>query len=201
MRAGLQLNPLNPVKVESWEVKLLHERVAEVAKAFDPKTRLNLMAGIDTYVDIGPDWGVQPLQQSWIFASGATSAIDAATTAALAHEKRRVPREERAKNWEGSRWRFNSESFWGAHEGGMHRYHGTWAFDRQVEDPTAAGIWESRQLAHAREIGLSGDPSQARYLVSGEPNQDYLRAIGHLTGGEQDARRGMRDMLPNEGGR
>jgi len=181
------------------EVKLLHERVAEVAAAFAPKTRLNLVAGIDTYVDIGPDWGVQPLQQSWVMASAGMSAIDAAVTAVVLHEKKRVPRDERRERWEGSRWRFNSEAFWGREEGGMHRFHGTWAFDAQVAEPSAGGAWSARQLEHAAEIGLAADPDQAEYLVGGDPDGDYVDAIHHLTGGERGELGGLSDRLPGGG--
>lgn len=164
------------------EVKFLNERIAEVAFVFKSKVRLNLVAAIDTYVDVGPDWGQQPLKQSSITASTDMLAIDAATAALVAFEKGRVPREERKKNWRSHSNINRNERFWGAIEGDFHDFHAARKLDDLIDEPKAGGAWETEQVRHARSIGVGS--GKIEYVTGGSVDAGVLGAIRGLTGGE-----------------
>ena len=185
------------------QVRHLPERIAEVAAAFAGKTRLNLVAAIDTYCDVGPDWGTQPLAQSSIMASGDMLAIDAASAALVAWEKRRVPAAERKENWRRSPHLNENERFWGSIEGGFHDFHGARVLDALIEEPRAGGIWQVEQDRHAREIGLGSD--KLALSTSGTLDPAFLEGLTALTGGTAQpaqpgaSQRGLIDELRDAG--
>jgi uncharacterized protein (DUF362 family) len=163
------------------EIKHLNERIAEVAFAFKDKVRLNLVPSIDTYVDVGPDWGAQPLAQSSIMASKDMLAADVAMAALVAHEKRRVPKDERRKNWRRSLSINENERFWGAIEGNFHDFHGARSIDALIDRPTAGGAWNLEQDRRARALGIGS--GTVEYATNGV-DPAYLGAITNLTGGQ-----------------
>lgn len=163
------------------EVAALNECVAEVALAFRPKTRLNLVAAVDTYCDIGPDWGVQPLDRSAMFASKDMLAVDAAVAALLIAEKRRVPRDERKRNWRTSWKAQENERFMGMIEGEVHRMHRSRELDRLIDTPRHEGAWDIEQIRHARKIGVGA--GKLDLVVSGAEGPT-LGVIRDLTGGQ-----------------
>lgn len=184
------------------EVRDLPERIAEVAGVFKEKTRLNLVASIDTYCDIGPDWGTQPLAQSSIMASADMLAIDAANAALLAWEKHRVPEAQRRENWAKSGRLADNERFWGAIEGEFHDFHGARELDAQVTRPTAGGVWKDEQVAHGKAIGLGSD--KVTLATSGPVDAGMLAAIQQLSNAGSapaEPRRGLVDELRQAGGR
>jgi len=160
----------------------LSDSIAEVANTFTGKTRLNLVAAIGSYADVGPDWGKQPLQQSMIIASKDMVAADAVAAAVVSREKHRVPFYERALNWAENpfQWRNRHSpedtAFWagiqgsplGAFEGVawgalqplVHALHGSDApfglggFDALVRDQQPGEVYQLPQIVRARELGM-----------------------------------------------
>ncbi len=175
------IDPLHPSH-GFWN---LNASIAEVASAFTGKTRLNLVAAIGTYADVGPDWGKQPLEQSMIVASKDMVAADAVAAALVSREKNRVPFYDRAKNWMENpfQWRNRHSpedtAFWagiqgsplGAFEGALmglaqplvHALHGSdgtlglGGFDALVRQQQPGEVYQLPQIAHARELGLGAE--------------------------------------------
>lgn len=167
-------------KLKFKQLKDLPERIAEVANAFKGKTRLNLVASIDTYCDIGPDWGTQPLSSSSIMASTDMVAIDAASAAQIAWEKRRVPEGERKKNWQGGALDIHGETFYGLVQGWSHDLHGARHLDRLIDDPKDGGIWKVEQVRHGQSIGLG--QSKVELATAGQVDEGFLAGLKQLTG-------------------
>jgi uncharacterized protein (DUF362 family) len=177
------IDPLHPSH-GFWN---LNASIAEVANTFKEKTRLNVVAAIGSYADVGPDWGKQPLEQSMIIASTDMVAADAVTAALVAREKHRVPFSERALNWmdDPHPWRNRHSpqdtAFWagiqgsplGAFEGlfmglaqrPIHRLSGTdggfglalGGFDGLVRRQGPGEVYDLPQIARARAIGLGAE--------------------------------------------
>lgn len=183
------------------QVRDLPERIAEVAAAFRHKTRLNLVASIDTYCDVGPDWGTQPLAQSSIMASADMLAIDAAHAALVAWEKHRVPEAERRARWKSSINLNENERFWGTIEGGFHDFHGARELDHLTGKPAPGGIWTVEQERHGKAVGLGSD--RVQLATSGEVGPAFLEGLTSLTGASSQAAspsRGLVDELRSTSG-
>ena len=189
------------MKLKFKQLKDLPERIAEVAGAFKGKTRLNLVASIDTYCDVGPDWGTQPLQSSSIMASADMLAIDAASAALVAWEKHRVPEAERRQRWQGHALDINGETFYGLLQGWSHDLHGARELDKLIEQPKDGGIWKVEQVRHGEQIGLG--KKEVELATSGEVDPGFLAGLEKLTGASSrpaTPRAGLVDELKNAGG-
>jgi uncharacterized protein (DUF362 family) len=88
------------------EVRHQAERIAEVAAFFQKYVKksgryyANLVVALDTYSDVGPDWGNQPIPggKGVIAASDDAFAVDATTTAMLVDWIRETPQSQREGN-------------------------------------------------------------------------------------------------------
>ncbi|MEZ0226994.1 MAG: DUF362 domain-containing protein [Planctomycetota bacterium] len=163
------------------EVRHQNERITEVAAFFqrymarirDNTYFANLVVALDTYSDIGPDWGVQPLPEGRgvIGASEDVVALDAVATAKLVDYIRSVPESERLKKSRGQRWnvldlftsagRDRIENAWqtlnySKTRGLWNTFFGASAFvntiDKRNTDPT---VWEVGQVRTGIEMGLA----------------------------------------------
>ncbi len=94
------------------EVRHQAERIAEVAAFFQKNVKksdryfANLVVALDTYSDVGPDWGNQPIPggKGVIAASDDAFAVDATTTAMLVDWIRETPQSTREATSRGERW-------------------------------------------------------------------------------------------------
>jgi uncharacterized protein (DUF362 family) len=100
------------VPVPHPEVRFQAERIAEVAAFFQKYLKrpdryyANLVVALDTYSDVGPDWGTQPIPggKGVIAASDDAFAVDAATTAMLVSWIRETPQADREAAARKERW-------------------------------------------------------------------------------------------------
>jgi len=100
------------VKVPHPEVRYQAERIAEVAAFFQKYIKkndryfANLVVALDTYSDVGPDWGVQPIPggKGVIAASDDAFAVDAVATAQLVDWIRETPQADREAAARNERW-------------------------------------------------------------------------------------------------
>jgi hypothetical protein len=162
------------------EVRHQNERITEVAAFFqryfarvrDNTYYANLVVALDTYSDIGPDWGVQPLPdgRGVIGASEDVVALDAVATAKLVDAMRSVPESERLKRSRGQRWnvidlftsagRDRIENAWqtlnySKTRGLWNTLFGAAAFLNQIDKKNAdPSVWEVGQVRHGLEMGL-----------------------------------------------
>lgn len=164
------------------EVRHQAERITEVAAFFQSYfARIrentyfaNLVVALDTYSDVGPDWGVQPLPDGGrgvIAASEDVVALDAVATAKLVDAIRSVPQKEREKVSRGQRWNvldlFSSagrdriQNAWqtlnySKTRGLWNTFFGSVSFLQQIDtkrpDPT---VWEVGQVRTGVEMGLA----------------------------------------------
>ena len=190
------------------EVRHQAERITEVAAFFQryfERARAtsyyaNLVVALDTYSDVGPDWGVVPLPEGGVVgASQDVVALDAVTTALLVDYIRSVPESRRAAPAEGEKWKLwdllngNSDRWWNAKQERVYRAtRGEWntffgaapwvaQLDAQNENPS---VWNVGQVGRGLEIGMAQGmqvqlldpqagltPSQAA-LLAGKPERD-----------------------------
>ncbi len=200
------------------EVPHLHESIAEVAAFFDQKVQLNISAAVETFADVGPDWGQAPLENSFIMAGKDLGSIDSAFAAHVAYEKNRLGEEARRETWQRDpevsdwtrrfrQWTFGTpetlrdETFFGEIEGLVHRKHGSHMARELIEEGTSKGhtVWDTRMLAHLVKNGgtdctnlkINGAPLPPT-LVEGL--KEFGKASVRQAPGMEDAlREGMRE--------
>ncbi len=162
------------------EVKHQNERITEVAAFFqryfqrvrETTYYANLVVALDTYSDIGPDWGVQPLPEGRgvIGASEDVVALDAVATAKLVDAMRSVPESERLKRSRGQRWnvldlftsagRDRIENAWqtatySKTRGLWNTFFGSAAFLKTIDPGNKAPtVWEVGQVRAGIAMGL-----------------------------------------------
>jgi len=94
------------------QVRYQAERIAEVAAFFQKYFKrsdryyANLVVALDTYSDVGPDWGVQPIPggKGVIIASDDVFAADAVASAKLVDWIRETPQSQREAAARSERW-------------------------------------------------------------------------------------------------
>jgi uncharacterized protein (DUF362 family) len=203
----------------------LSDSIAEVADAFKGKTRLNLVAAIGSYADIGPDWGKQPLDQSMIIASSDMVAADAVAASLVAHEKNKVPFYDRALNWIENpfQWRTRHSAqdtaFWAGIQGSplenlesvfmglaqpvIHALHGSdgsnalGGWDAMVRNPQPGEAYSLPQIERARELGIGAQGGVSIKVPQDAPIDSGVQAdLEKLTDPKS---KGFINSMPNGG--
>lgn len=176
---GTKLNLPHP------EMRVQSERITEVALFFQrywERARANtyyanLIVALDTYSDVGPDWGVVPLPEGGVVgASDDVIALDAVASALLMDYIRKTPEEERAAPAKATKeaesppwWKFwakKSDAYWNAVQelnyratrGEWNTLFGAapWVFqlDQKNEDPS---VWALGQVDRGVQLGYANN--------------------------------------------
>jgi hypothetical protein len=162
-------------------VRVQAERIIEVAAFFQAVMErarettyfANLVVALDTYSDVGPDWGVQPLPdgKGVIAASEDVVALDAVATAKLVDAIRTQPQDQREAAARKERW--NVEDLFSADgrdriqnawqsvnysqtRGLWNTFFGSTSFLEQIDASNASpSVWEVGQVKRGLELGLA----------------------------------------------
>lgn len=161
------------------QVRNQSERITEVAAFFQrffARVRettyfANLVVALDTYSDVGPDWGVVPLPDGGVIgASEDVVALDAVASALLMDYIRSTPESERGAAAARERWNVrdlfngNSDKWWNASQERLYRQtRGEWntffgaapwyaQLSSHKSDPS---VWNLGQVERGVEMGLA----------------------------------------------
>jgi uncharacterized protein (DUF362 family) len=194
-----------PVTLPHPEIRYQAERIAEVAAFFQNYLKrsdryyANLVVALDTYSDVGPDWGVQPIPggKGVIAASNDAFAADAATTAMLVNWIRETPQAQREAAARKERWnvkdlftaagRDRVENAWQSvnysqTRGLWNTYFGAVPFLQAIDPKTAdPSVWTVGQIKAGLDMGMAHNmkiqsvdgtqltPAEQK-LIANEPN-------------------------------
>lgn len=202
------------------EVRSQSERITEVALFFQryfERVRAttyyaNLVVALDTYSDVGPDWGVVPLPQDGVVAASEdVVALDAVSSALLMDFMRSTPEAERAAPAKAEAWKvwdllLDNDRWWNAKQERLYRAtRGEWntffgaapwvaQLAGQNQDPS---VWNLGQVERGVQLGYAKD-------LQVRPLDPAARLTGSQTALLAPRTKGITDRLPgaaNGGGR